>query len=108
MNPGGFASRRFPVGLALAVQGSFSTDWEKSVEGKSLQSFGPPFTPWLEAGMGIQSCKFRKPGIPGERPPLRSHLLPGTPSVFVGPSVSALGSGTKGSGRESRSHIVLG
>ena len=96
------------MGLALAVQGSFSTDWEKSVEGKSLQSFGPPFTPWLEAGMGIQSCKFRKPGIPGERPPLRSHLLPGTPSVFVGPSVCALGSGTKGSGGESRSHIVLG
>lgn len=42
------------MGLALAVQGSFSaSDWEKSVEGKSLQSFGPPFTPWLEAGMGI-------------------------------------------------------
>ena len=30
------------MGLVLAVQYSFSTDWEKSVEGKSLWSFGPP------------------------------------------------------------------
>ena len=42
MNPAGFAGRRFQVGLVLAVQYSFSTDWEESVEGKSLWSFGPP------------------------------------------------------------------
>lgn len=46
------------MGLSLAVQSSFSADWEKSVEGKPSRSSGLPFTPqsqeWLEAREGTQ------------------------------------------------------
>ena len=47
-------------------------------------SLPPQSQGWLEAGMGIQSCKFRKPDILDGRPQLQPHLLPGAPIRVCG------------------------
>lgn len=108
MSPGGFTSRRFPVGLVLTAQSSFPADWEKGVEGKALLSFGLPFSlqyrEWLEAREEIRPRAWHSnweasaPVPPAARPP---------PSAWES-QVSAHGSDTKGSGGEGRSLTVLG